>query len=254
MNTWKYVDYISAGVKVAYDKIYDCMIYYGTFSFANESENESENINENENAQYTQDVCCENTINNELIDNKYTDEDNNKRIFKAVGFINEYRNFFNEPTHIIDNLYLGSAFNAASYTTLKNNNIKIIINVSKELSKYYKNEFEYVQYPIYDNNKDKILEHLDNAYQFILERQQELHNFDKSKISVNDNDKWKGNILIHCYMGASRSASIVIYYLIKKQKLNFDDALDYIKNKRSHVNLTHRFRKDITESIMIQKN
>ena len=48
------------------------------------------------------------------------------RVFPYVGLYGEYYTFWNDPTYIIDNIYLGSAFNAASYQTLKKYNIKYI--------------------------------------------------------------------------------------------------------------------------------
>ena len=69
----------------------------------------------------------------------------------------------------------------------------------------------------------------------------------------------KGNILIHCFMGASRSASIVIYYLMRTQKhedgkpYTFDDAVSYLRNKRITVNPTFRLTKDLACS-MVPKN
>ena len=68
-----------------------------------------------------------------------------------------------------------------------------------------------------------------------------------------------GNILIHCFMGASRSASIVIYYLMQTQKkeddthYTFDDAVSFLKDKRIVVNPTFRLTKDLAQSVMIKK-
>ena len=42
------------------------------------------------------------------------------------------------------------------------------------------------------------------------------------------------NILIHCYMGSSRSATIVILYLIDKYKMSLEKAIHYIKQKRRY--------------------
>lgn len=57
-------------------------------------------------------------------------------------------------------------------------------------------------------------------------------------------------------MGASRSASIVIYYLMKTQKnpdgscFTFDNAFQYLREKRCTVNPTFRLTKDLASSIM----
>lgn len=40
---------------------------------------------------------------------------------------------------------------------------------------------------------------------------------------------------MHCQKGVSRSATIVIAYLIKKFKVTYKDALDFVKKKRSVV-------------------
>lgn len=173
---------------------------------------------------------------------KYADETGNKRLFPSVSLYEEYSFFFDKPTHIIDNIYLGSAFNSASYYVLKELNIKTIVNVTKEISNYYPNDFDYIRYDIYDNNEQSIGKYLDDAYTFI-----------KNKQTTSD-----GNILVHCYMGSSRSASVVIYYLTKTLKkddgrfVTFDEALEYVKNKRGVVNPTFRFTKDLAKSIMCE--
>jgi len=231
----RYFDSTYAGVKVAWDKIYDYLYYYSSFKFVNE-ESSSDNIDD-----YIVDIDK----------TKYTNEKTNKRIYDSVGTRKAYEMFLSEPTHIIDNIMLGSAYNAASWYTLKDNNIKVIINMTKELSSYYENEhdLEYINYGLYDNNKDS-MDKLDDIYQYIIKKQSELKNFDYT----NDNDKWNGNILIHCYMGASRSASVVIYYLMIKKKYSFDEAIDYIKSKRPYINPTWRLTKDLANSTMKMKN
>ena len=105
----------------------------------------------------------------------------------------------------------------------------------------------YVNYDIYDNNKDSISEHLGDAYQSI------------KKIQENTNKEEKeSNILIHCYMGSSRSASLVLYYLMKNGTnsqgtlMTHEEALNFLKNKRPIINPTFRLTKDLARSIMIK--
>ena len=38
------------------------------------------------------------------------------------------------------------------------------------------------------------------------------------------------NILVHCFMGASRSASIVVNYMVKKHSYTVDDAINFLKS------------------------
>lgn len=197
----EYIDYGCASVKVAYDRLYD----YITSSATTEDVEDSDNV----------DVS------------KYTEDESSYRVFGHNSTFASIGLFFDNPTHIIDNLYIGSAFNAASYCTLKKYDIGVVINMTKEISQYYSDEFIYLQYEMYDDNKDGILNVVDEVYQNI----------------INHQNLQSGNILIHCFMGASRSASVVLYYLMKKG-MTFDEALTFVKNKRL-INPTHRFTKDL---------
>jgi protein phosphatase slingshot len=155
------------------------------------------------------------------------------RIFPQIASITQMKIFFEKPHHIIDNIYLGSAFNASHSTTLKNLNIGLIINVTSEISNYYPNKYKYKKYTLVDNNSESIKQYFKDSYLSILEYQNE------------ENNK---NILIHCFMGASRSVSIVIYYLMKKHNYSLNDAIHFIRNKRHIINPTILFYKELYDS------
>lgn len=128
-----------------------------------------------------------------------------------------------EPTHIIDNIYLGSAFNAASRYTINKLSIKLIINVTKNINNYF-NDLTYVNIPIHDNGIDLIDNYLQKTYDNIASFQ--IAN--------------SGNILIHCFFGASRSVSVVLFYLIKKHNMSLKKAIKFVSKKRKviHPSLT----------------
>lgn len=182
---------------------------------------------------------------------------------------NHITNLFLEPTHIIDNIYLGNAYNASNYATISKYNIAYIVNVSKEIKNYYEQEYKsgdfyddvnnieiknvpmrtinmpfdtsisiydggygdikYLRVPIYDDCTYHISNYIKEAMEFI------------DNASNNKN----GNILIHCYMGSSRSASIVLAYLIYKYNYSLSDALLFLKDKRNIVNINVNFIDDI---------
>jgi protein tyrosine/serine phosphatase len=219
----KYINYLTSGSKVLSDKITDYISYY----FANE-----ESIHSDEDK--GDDIILSDY--NELITVElYQDESSNSRLYPPSSYIDEYSTFFGDPTFIVDNIYLGSAFNASSYDLLKGLNITTIINATAEISNYYPDNFNYLRFKLYDNNKNSIKKYLDNAYKNIKRFQEHV----------------EGNILIHCFMGASRSASIVIYYLMKEKNMTFDMAVDYLRQKRIIVNPTFRLTKDLTSSISL---
>lgn len=50
-------------------------------------------------------------------------------------------------------------------------------------------------------------------------------------------------VLIHCRAGVSRSASVVIAYLMYRYKLNLEEAFEYVKNKRPQIDPNYGFLK-----------
>jgi protein-tyrosine phosphatase len=195
------LNYISSGAKVLYDRTADFLSYYMM------SDNDLD----------------ENTNHNKTV---------KKRIFTPKSKLEQIQTFFSEPTHIIDNIYLGSAFNASNYNSLINNDIGLIINMTNEISNYYDTEIIYKKYGLYDNNAQPIKHFFESAYDDILDYQNKNPN---------------KNILIHCFMGASRSASILVYYIHKKHNKNINDCIIFIKNKRSIVNPTVLFYNQLLE-------
>jgi protein-tyrosine phosphatase len=284
---------------VALDKIYDAVQQSCTIKNKN-------NIELPKDSQNLDDI---NNFTDLLNPQTYADETTNSRIRKDTNKMSTWTKlsgFFGSPTHIVDNIYLGSALNAASKSSLEANNIKVVINMAKELTDYYPDDYEYYKCELYDDNNDSVSEHLEKVYKYIIEKQwdllsnkgdllsnkgdllsnkgdllsnQNINNNEKDFYMENknvhqqiytdeeNNDfefeicdnyidtlkpteyKYDGNILIHCYMGASRSAIIAIYYLIKTKGYTIDSAIKYIINKRPHVNPTFRFIKDLAKSI-----
>jgi hypothetical protein len=155
------------------------------------------------------------------------------RIFDPIDKYTKFKYFFSDPTLIIDDIYLGSAYNASDKDFLDNNDIGLIINVTPDISNYYIDEdIQYLSIKIYDNNLDDIKPYLNIA-------------FDKIKSFKSSQPDKK--ILIHCFMGASRSVSILIYYLMKKYNYTLDDAISFIKQKREIINLSTLFYNDLSK-------
>ena len=219
------INYILAPLKILYDKTYDCL--YLTHQI--------KKIQYNDQQLFTNIEIDENDFI--LIDNTQPEIAplTIKRIYPELNLLNQYNIFFKYPTHIIDNIYLGSAFNAASFYTLKNLNIKMILNITTEIDFYYPQHFIYKRYELYDNNYESITKYLKSAYD-------DIKQFQKSM---------KGNIFIHCFMGKSRSASIVIYYIMRTLDISIEDAIKYVKTKRPLINPSEKFKEDLNKSIIL---
>ncbi|XP_042242891.1 dual specificity protein phosphatase MPK-4-like isoform X2 [Homarus americanus] len=61
-----------------------------------------------------------------------------------------------------------------------------------------------------------------------------LSHFEEAVAFIDDGQK-KGNVLVHCYFGVSRSATLVTCYLMKKYKMSVDEALQRVKSRRRCV-------------------
>lgn len=211
---WNYIKYAITGSKIAMDRTYDTVIWHLPYWNIQSESSESDDI---------------------IFSDDLYQPESASRLFKPSSYYESYSYFSGDPTLIVDNIYLGSAFNAGSYDVLKKHDIRVIINVTAELSNYFPNDFIYYNYPLYDDNKDGIIKYLDSA-------------FDNIKYHQNNTS---GNILIHCFAGASRSASIMIYYIMKTMVHDdgtpylFDEAAKFVRNKRSIVNPTFKLSKDV---------
>ncbi len=47
--------------------------------------------------------------------------------------------------------------------------------------------------------------------------------------------------MVHCFMGASRSVSAVVYYLMTEHKMTIEEAIKYIRDKRAAINPNNKF-------------
>ena len=179
-------------------------------------------------------------LGNVLIDkgyNYWNSQDNSNK--KAVRMNNIERgplgslyDLTYDSTLIVDQLYLGNSCNARNYYELENNKVGLIINSSPCISNYFQNEFEYYNVKVEDISGADILCHLDNTVT-------KMHEF------IENNPQ--KSVFVHCFMGSSRSATIIIAYLMKYHNYNLRDALNFVKEKREVVNLNQDFFKQLSE-------
>jgi protein-tyrosine phosphatase len=170
-----------------------------------------------------------------IVDYYYNEYAQVERVYPHSSglFLNLY-NLTYQPTHIIDNIYLGNAYNASNYSDIIDNNFGLIINVTEEIPNYYssENNIEYYNISIKDLNNYHITDFLSVAIK---------------KIRQFNNENNKQNILIHCFMGSSRSATLLIAYLAKYHNYSIDEALKYCKEKRNLVNINTTFYNDLKQ-------
>ena len=134
------------------------------------------------------------------------------------------------PQEIIEGLFIGSAQACRNLDILKKQNITHILNIAmKERHRHFPGQFTY-----------KILNLEDN------EEQEIYPSFDESHIFIEEARKG-GGVLVHCLAGASRSATIVISYLMKKEKMRFEEAFQFVKCRRPETNPNPYFISQLKE-------
>ncbi len=143
-----------------------------------------------------------------------------------------------------EHVYIGNKFGAEELTYLKNNGITHVLNTANELPNYHEQRsgIRYLHLSLNDDptpHVENLLKVLEPSNQFII-----------NAIASNPRSK----ILVHCAAGISRSASVVIYYLMKKHSIGFDDALKMLKSKRLWVKPNEWYESQLRDAQTIIEN
>ena len=75
-------------------------------------------------------------------------------------------------------------------------------------------------------------------------------NFIEKCLAINNDDysfPVQGKILIYCQMGISRSTTILISYLMIKQKMRYNEAFNLVLNRRLQANPNSGFRSQLIQ-------
>nr|CAG8436378.1 6998_t:CDS:2 [Entrophospora candida] len=152
---------------------------------------------------------------------------------KTENAIGEELPYKEEPIRILDNLYLGSELNAANRSMLNRLNIEFILNVAllqsarsamlsgipltvPATSKHNK-QIKYKKF-FWTHNQENLISDFDSAFAFI----NEARSAGKS-------------ILVHCQCGVSRSASLIIGYVMEANSMNLNQAYEFVKNRSPYI-------------------
>lgn len=68
-----------------------------------------------------------------------------------------------------------------------------------------------------------------------MPREDLLNHFESSSEFIRKALESNGKVLVHCYFGMSRSATLVIAYIMKKYRMGFNDAYELVRQKRRFV-------------------
>lgn len=142
----------------------------------------------------------------------------------------------NDINKITDTIYLGNMDAAFNIKKLKNLGIRKVLTVMSAFGNHYpENTFIHKTIDITDDYNSNIIRYFKDCLLFI-------DGYDK--------------VFVHCAAGMSRSPTVVIAYLMWKQKLSLNNAINFVKNKRPEIspNLSFMRQLQLFQELLIKKD
>jgi len=131
-------------------------------------------------------------------------------------------------------LYLGNYNAACDIDFIKNNEICLVINCSKDLKfpEFYNYlNIEYYRIPINDSNTYDDNKILNDNIDYVINLIDKFRNEKK-------------NVFVHCYAGIQRSAAVILSYIIYRLKIDYDNDIDKDKFKNISYDKLKSFLKN----------
>jgi dual specificity MAP kinase phosphatase len=124
------------------------------------------------------------------------------------------------PSKVYDWLYIGSYSNATNKKDLESIHCKTILNCASECKNLFENEpgYKYLKLNIKDTLDYPIEDHFTDSNAFLSQ--------------AHENNE---TVFVHCQLGKSRSATIIIAYLIKHMNMSTNEAYTFLKRARSSI-------------------
>jgi len=126
-----------------------------------------------------------------------------------------------EINKITPKIFLGNEQAQKRKWILKALGVTNILVVGYGLQCFHKDDFIYKRIDVQDFVSENIGRYFDETYDFIEEA--------------------KGNVFVHCLAGISRSPSVVIAYLMRKDGKSFEEARNFVQERRIFANPNQGF-------------
>lgn len=123
------------------------------------------------------------------------------------------------PCKVAPGLYIGAIGAARNLKALRKRGITHVVNASPIVPCYFRDTpspgtIHYHCVPIYDDESADLLSYVHQTVEFIAEGRQ------------------KGAVLVHCFAGQSRSAALIAAYLMSREGMTLEAALDMVSIAR----------------------
>lgn len=124
-----------------------------------------------------------------------------------------------EPSDDVGGVYLGNYEAASNTQLLRKHKINAVLTVAAGTGLHYSTSSiaNHEVIPAMDVEYYDLSKHFEQCFDFI----------EKARKNT--------NVLVHCWAGVSRSATIVIMYLMRKYEFSLDEAHSFVKKKRRQI-------------------
>ena len=169
-----------------------------------------------------------------------------------------------EASQILPNLFLSNAMTARWGGTLDQLKITHIISVLEEPITFPRTEqpLKLLHIPASDDSTTDLLAYMDQTTEFIKEAigtdKRDQPQFDPASINTTaetidgespilSGPAQENRVLVHCFAGMSRSAAIVIAYLLATTPMTAREATEFVRSKRKIIRPNYGFTKQLEQ-------
>jgi protein-tyrosine phosphatase len=142
----------------------------------------------------------------------------------------------NDISQITDTIYLGNEESALNKQELKSLGIRKVLTVMSAFGNHYnKNEFVHKSIEVEDAYDTNLIKYFKECLLF-------MDGYDK--------------VFVHCAAGMSRSATVVIAYLMWKKQMLLNEAINFVKKKRPIISPNLNFMRQLQtfQELLIKKD
>ena len=129
---------------------------------------------------------------------------------------------FSNASEIIPNLWIGDKTDAHNINFIREFDIRLIINCTKNIEFHPKYLHQKIRVNVDDKDSSNVILENKKLYHCLIDLINTIHTYLQKNQAI----------LVHCYAGAQRSATVVAAYLIKFGKIDYKTAVKYIQTKR----------------------
>ncbi|OQR74070.1 dual specificity protein phosphatase 19-like [Tropilaelaps mercedesae] len=148
---------------------------------------------------------------------------------RCAGFVYDFKPDL-QMALVAPGLYVGSQDVAAEKEILKSKNVLHIVNAASGIGNHFPEDFRYMKLNILDLPEQDIKSVFESCFAFIDEA-----------LAAG------GSTFVHCNAGVSRSSTICIAYLISRQRMRLNRALNKVRSERPIVRPNDGFMRQLRE-------